>query len=43
MLADVPADEIRSLLSVNAARIYGFDLARLDPLAAALPEGTADL
>jgi predicted TIM-barrel fold metal-dependent hydrolase len=43
MLAGVPPDEIRSLLSVNAARIYGFELARLDALAAALPEGTADL
>jgi len=43
MLVDVPEPEIRALLSTNAARVYGFDLAHLDQLAAELPEGTADL
>ena len=43
MLADVPQPDVRALLSTNAARVYGFDLARLDALAAALPEGSADL
>ena len=43
MLVDVPEPEIRALLSVNAAHVYGFDLERLDRIAAALPEGSADL
>jgi predicted TIM-barrel fold metal-dependent hydrolase len=30
---DVPEAEVRSMLSENAARIYGFDLAALQPLA----------
>jgi hypothetical protein len=32
--ANVEPDEIRSMLSVNAARIYGFDTALLDSIAA---------
>ncbi|WP_405837315.1 amidohydrolase [Streptomyces platensis] len=32
--ADVPADEAAAMLGTNAARVYGFDLARLAPLAA---------
>jgi hypothetical protein len=43
MLAGVPPAEIRALLSVNAARVYGFDLERLDAIAAELPAGSADL
>jgi predicted TIM-barrel fold metal-dependent hydrolase len=43
MLADVPTPEIEALLSRNAARIYGFDLERLDALSAQLPAGAADL
>jgi predicted TIM-barrel fold metal-dependent hydrolase len=33
-LHDVPEDEIRKILSENAARVYGFDLAMLDEIAA---------
>jgi predicted TIM-barrel fold metal-dependent hydrolase len=32
--AQVPPDELRLILGENAARIYGFDLARLAPIAA---------
>ena len=32
--ADVPEDEVAAMLGGNAARIYGFDLDVLDPLAA---------
>ena len=31
-LADVPDDQRRSILSENAAALYGFDLAELDPI-----------
>jgi predicted TIM-barrel fold metal-dependent hydrolase len=37
LLKDVPEDEVRALLSGNAARIYGFDMAELDAVAATLP------
>jgi predicted TIM-barrel fold metal-dependent hydrolase len=37
LLKDVPEDEVRALLATNAARIYGFDMAELDAVAAALP------
>jgi len=43
MLRGVPEPECEALLSRNAARVYGFDLARLDALAADLPAGSADL
>jgi predicted TIM-barrel fold metal-dependent hydrolase len=32
-LHDVPADEVRLILGENAARVYGFDLAKLRPIA----------
>ncbi len=32
--AQVPPDELRLILAENAARIYGFDLTRLAPIAA---------
>jgi len=37
LLKDVPEDEVRALLATNAARIYGFDMAELDAVAAELP------
>lgn len=37
LLKDVPPEEIRAILATNAARIYGFDMANLDGLAAELP------
>jgi predicted TIM-barrel fold metal-dependent hydrolase len=43
MLKGVDEPDIRALLSTNAARVYGFDLERLDRVAAALPAGRADL
>jgi predicted TIM-barrel fold metal-dependent hydrolase len=43
MLREVAPSEIEALLSRNAARLYGFDLARLDGIAASLPPGSADL
>jgi predicted TIM-barrel fold metal-dependent hydrolase len=33
-LGDAPPDEIRAILSTNAAAVYGFDLAALDPIGA---------
>jgi predicted TIM-barrel fold metal-dependent hydrolase len=35
-LADVPHDERRAILCENAATLYGFDLAELDPIAASV-------
>ena len=32
--AGVPEAEVRAMLADNAARVYGFDLALLEPLAA---------
>jgi predicted TIM-barrel fold metal-dependent hydrolase len=37
LLKDVPEDEVQALLATNAARLYGFDMAELDAVAAALP------
>ena len=37
LLKGVPEDEVRALLAGNAARIYGFDMAELDAVAATLP------
>ena len=37
LLQGRPEDEVRALLSGNAARIYGFDLDKLDAVAATLP------
>ena len=37
LLDGVPEDEVRALLSGNAARVYGFDLDELDAVAATLP------
>ncbi len=37
LLKDVPEDEVSALLSGNAARLYGFDLPKLDAVAATLP------
>ena len=34
--AGVPEPEVRAMLGENAARVYGFDLAELEPLAAQL-------
>ena len=33
----LPENEVRALLATNAARIYGFDMAELDAVAATLP------
>ena len=30
---DVPADEVQAILGGNAARVYGFDMAKLQPVA----------
>lgn len=37
LLAGVPENEVRALLAGNAARLYGFDMAELDAVAATLP------
>lgn len=37
LLEGVPPAEIRAILGANAARIYGFDMAELDAVAARLP------
>jgi hypothetical protein len=35
-LGDAPPDEIRAILSENAARVYGFDLTALDAIGAVI-------
>jgi predicted TIM-barrel fold metal-dependent hydrolase len=42
-LEGVPEPEIRAILSGNAARIYGFDLGQLDPIAARVGPEVATL
>jgi hypothetical protein len=41
--AGVPEDEVRAMVGVNAARVYGFDLDRLAPLAAAFGPSPAEV
>jgi hypothetical protein len=41
--AGVPESEVRAMLGENAARVYGFDLAELEPLAARLGPRVADV
>ncbi|GAO12481.1 amidohydrolase family protein [Streptomyces lydicamycinicus] len=41
--ADVPPDETAAMLGTNAARVYGFDLARLAPLAARVGPRVTDI
>ena len=42
-LAGVPEAEIRAILAGNAARLYGFDLGQLDPIAARVGPEVASL
>jgi predicted TIM-barrel fold metal-dependent hydrolase len=39
----VPVDEVRAMLGGNAARVYGFDLAKLAPIAARVGPAAAEL
>ena len=41
--ADAPEAEVRALVGENAARLYGFDLAALEPLAAEFGPSPAEI